>query len=353
MKKKLLDYLCCPYCRDEGELALTGISSLPGAENEEVNDGTLNCRLCNRGWPISNSIPRFVAHEDYAENFGLQWNRYKRTQLDKFSGLTISRDRFFKVTQWPKMLQSELILDAGCGAGRFTEAALSTGAEVIAFDLSGAVDANLENNKHERLHIIQADIRQLPLKRVFDRIYCLGVIQHTPDPRQSFLSLTPLLKPAGEIAIDCYIANIDRKLNFQEKVTQWLRRYTVRVQPTRLMRMVQMIVPIALPIKIALRHYFPLGRKLNMLIPIGYAAAWKKDWKLPYSRMVEWSILETYDGYAPQNDKAQSLEQVQKWFGVAGLTSIQVKAGANGINGTGRAPISNGTGTGSLHNIAD
>jgi SAM-dependent methyltransferase len=194
MRTKLLEYLCCPHCLETSKLTL---KESHFQVEDEVAEGTLHCNLCERSWPITNSIPRFVSRENYAENFGLQWNRFKRTQLDKFSGLTISRDRFFKVTQWPDHLESELILDAGCGAGRFTEAALSTGVEVIAFDLSDAVDANLENNRQERLHVIQADIFHLPFRRVFDRVFCLGVLQHTPDPQQAFLSLPPLLKTGG------------------------------------------------------------------------------------------------------------------------------------------------------------
>lgn len=54
--------------------------------------------------------------------------------------------------------------------------------------------------------------------------------------------------------------------------------------------------------------------------------------------MLEWSILETYDGYAPQNDKAQTIDQVRRWFEMAGLELIQVKMGPNGINGTGFVP---------------
>lgn len=333
MKIKLLDYLCCPKCVGEQPLAIEKLEAAHADDKDEITSGSLKCNSCQMIWPILNSIPRFVPNENYAQNFGLQWNRFKRTQLDKFSGLSISRGRFFQVTQWPENLSNQLILDAGCGAGRFTEVALSTGAEVIAFDLSDAVDANQENNRNPRLHLIQADVYNLPLrKHLLDRIYCLGVLQHTPDPQKAFACLVENLKSGGAIAADCYIANADRRLNFQERLTHFLRRYTVHVPPQQLLKIVAVAVRFLLPLKIILRHYLPLGRKLNMVIPIGYAAIWKKNWHLPYSRMYEWSVLETYDGYAPKNDIPQSLDAVKGWVQDAGLVDSVVKTGPNGIN---------------------
>ena len=40
-------------------------------------------------YPIINHIPRFVPAGGYADDFGAQWNRFPRTQLDSHSGLPI------------------------------------------------------------------------------------------------------------------------------------------------------------------------------------------------------------------------------------------------------------------------
>ena len=42
---------------------------------------------------VVKGIPRFVNSDEYASSFGLQWNFFRRTQLDSFTGLSISRDR--------------------------------------------------------------------------------------------------------------------------------------------------------------------------------------------------------------------------------------------------------------------
>ena len=96
---------------------------------DDVSSGTLQCTSCRCNFPIRDFVPRFVASENYTSNFGWQWIRFRRTQLDSHSGTTISRDRFLRSTSWtPAQLEGALVLDAGCGAGRFTEVALSLGA---------------------------------------------------------------------------------------------------------------------------------------------------------------------------------------------------------------------------------
>ena len=76
--------------------------------------------------PIVNYIPRFVMNEDEADTFGLQWHSFRTTQLDSHTGTTLTRDRFWSGTQWNRLeMEGQRILEAGCGAGRFTEIMLS------------------------------------------------------------------------------------------------------------------------------------------------------------------------------------------------------------------------------------
>lgn len=331
MKHRFLELLCCPACRSELKLDASETQSA------DIKTGHLACLTCGVRYQIADGIPRFVSAENYASNFGLQWNRFRRTQLDKFSGLDLSARRFFDTTAWPRDLTAELVLDAGCGAGRFSDVALRAGAEVVAFDLSDAVDANLANNDCSRLHVLQADITRLPLRmESFDRIYCLGVLQHTPDPRAAFAALLPMLRKGGHIAVDVYAARVSRRPNIEERISGYLRRYTTRQNPAELMRRIDRSVRLLLPLKRFLRHHVPLGRKLNMIIPIKYA--WKREWNLSREQALEWSILDTFDYYGARLEHPQSLEEVRDWFRQNGLMDITVKPGANGIIGRATKP---------------
>ncbi len=111
MKIALLNRLQCPKCQT-GELRLTATQKL----DDEIVEGELNCVTCEQIYPIVRSIPRFVESENYASNFGFQWNRFRQTQLDSYSGTIISRDRFISQTAWtPEMLANSAVLEAGCG----------------------------------------------------------------------------------------------------------------------------------------------------------------------------------------------------------------------------------------------
>ena len=98
----------------------------------------------------------------------------------------------------------KFILEAGSGAGRFTEILLKYGGIVHSFDYSMAVEANAKNNSgNDKLTLIQADIRNIPFeKETYDYVICLGVLQHTPDPNESIRSLWDMLKPGGKLVID-------------------------------------------------------------------------------------------------------------------------------------------------------
>ena len=77
---------------------------------------------------------------------------------------------------------------------------------MVAIDLSTAVDAAYQNNiKNERVHVIQADIYNLPIKNnSFDFIFSLGVLHHLPDPELGYQLLIPLLKECGVLFIWVY-----------------------------------------------------------------------------------------------------------------------------------------------------
>jgi 2-polyprenyl-3-methyl-5-hydroxy-6-metoxy-1,4-benzoquinol methylase len=158
-------------------------------------------------FPIVGGIPRFCHAENYTRTFGYQWTVFSTAQLDSRARWgNVSERRLFAETEWPRRMDGNRILEAGCGMGRFTEVLARTGAAVFAFDSSAAVESNRTNNGSlGNVHFAQADIYAPPYeKESFDRILCVGVIQHCPSPRRAFETLVPFLKPGGEIVIDVY-----------------------------------------------------------------------------------------------------------------------------------------------------
>ena len=89
------------------------------------------------------------------------------------------------------------VLDAGCGAGRFLEvSSRNRECDVVGVDLSSAIDAAQETvSGRSNVHLVQASIFELPFRpRSFDGVYCIGVIQHTPDPKAAVQSLADVVE---------------------------------------------------------------------------------------------------------------------------------------------------------------
>lgn len=333
MQEKMIDMLVCHrcggniFCKDRIVVASDG----------EIKEGVLRCNYCESEFPVNNYIPRFVPSENYTQSFGFQWNKHARTQIDKFCGQHISRDRFYSVTGWPENVKGQKILEAGCGAGRFTQIAIETGAEVFSFDYSNAVDANLENNGlHKNFHLFQADIYNVPLKkRIFDKIFCFGVLQHCPNPKKAFMNLVPYLKSGGEIVIDIYELSLRSFVNPK----YWLRPVTKRLSPDKLYEIIKKIVPKIFPVKMWITEKIPYGKYPAFFIPVAYHKGFFPYFdKFSYEQLLEWSVLDTFDKFAPKYDKPQTIYSVKRWFKEAGLKDIKVCFGPNGINGRGIKP---------------
>ena len=333
MNIELLKYLACPDCG--GVLSLAGRPE-KGNEHRSIEEGALNCDECGAAFPIVRSLPRFVSADNYAASFGFQWSKFPTLQLDAIMGNDLSRKRFYDCTRWPRELSGERILEAGCGAGRFTQFGLETGAEVFSFDLSDAVDSAFTNHQHaSRLHLFQASVYHLPLRtELFDKIFCMGVIQHCPQPKQAFLSLVPFLRPGGAIVIDVY-----SKPGFPPPLKYWIRPISRRVPPKALYSLLSRVIPLAFDVKNLLHRAPAIGPTMAALIPIGPLSHAAIGLHYSESELKQVKVLSAFDMLSPRYDLPQKMDDVRQWFREAGLVEIETRLGYNGINACGRKPL--------------
>jgi SAM-dependent methyltransferase len=331
MQRSTLDLLICPSC--QGTLRVQEVAE-EDASTGNIVEGQLECFSCGKRYPILRSLPRFVAAENYAASFGFQWHRFDRVQIDKATGNSFSRDRFDAGTQWPARLEGQRILEAGSGAGRFTQVALETGAEVYSFDLSAAVDANYRTNgNNANLHLFQASIYEIPLRRgSFDKLFCFGVLQHCPDVKRAFMGLVPYLKPGGEIVIDVYQMH-----SGIPPLKYWARPFVSHMKTETIYNLLNWTIPPAFEVKKALHGIPKIGPTLSKLVPIGPISHAPR---LVYTddQLKQVKILSALDMLSPKYDQPQSVETVRQWFKEAGLVETQIWIGYNGVNARGRRP---------------
>jgi SAM-dependent methyltransferase/uncharacterized protein YbaR (Trm112 family) len=327
MKTELLKLLCCPSC--SGELLLLKVRE----GKDEVKSGTLGCVSCGAEFAVENYVPCFVPAVNYSANFGFQWNRFSKTQLDSHSGHPISRARFFQESGWtPDELRGAIVLDAGCGSGRFAEIALDCGATVVAVDYSAAVAACWDNLQYRgQFHVVQADICHLPFRKsCFDYVYSFGVLQHTPDPRLAFDALPQCLKSGGSIAVDIY--RLSWKCLVMPKY--WLRPVTKRLPAKLLFRLVNGSVPILLPLSRLIARLPKIGGRFRYLIPV---ANYEGTLPLSQEQQFEWAVLDTFDMLSPAYDKPKMARTLRRWFKEVGLQDVQISESYVAV-GKGRKP---------------
>ncbi|MGO9120630.1 MAG: methyltransferase domain-containing protein [Desulfomonilaceae bacterium] len=330
MRQEHTVYLCCPACRQDVRLI-----SAREFQQGIIEDGVLECVGCSAEYKIVRGVPRFVRERNYAASFGYEWRKHPTTQYDSQLGVGFSAKRFFDETQWDRHLFGEVVMEAGCGSGRFTEQAASTGAMVLSLDLSQAVDANYASNgRKDNVLIVQGDIYAAPFKDlVADKVFCLGVLQHLPDPKSGFLSLLKHLKPGGSVVIDVY--SLTWKTIF--KTNHLVRPLTKRLPPQFLYRWVRRYVDMVWPL-CRLISKLPYGRQFNRIALMIADQTGQVD--VSDAFLKELAILDTFDWLSPYYDKPQLISTVRRWFADAELESIDVRYGYNGIQARGIKPCS-------------
>lgn len=294
------------------------------------NDGFL-CTIKNEKYPIVNGIPRFVPTQNYSDGFGLQWNTYKKTQLDSYTKTTITEDRLRNSLGIDlKELKGKTILEAGCGAGRFTEVLLKYGAYVYSFDLSSAVEANWFNNKDKgKLVIFQGDVLKIPFEdNSFDYVICLGVLQHTPSSSKSLHSLFRVVKPGGKIVVDHYKYHLGIFTSLYLVYWFIIRQCKISLQ----LKITDKITNIFFPVHWYFRDNKFVQILLRRISPINF---YYPKYPLNKELHFEWSKLDTHDRNTDYYKRHYSKKGFEKLFlSLNNAEKISIKIGGTGFLGS-------------------
>jgi SAM-dependent methyltransferase len=298
LKASLLAWLRCPVCRAR-------LSA--NTEFDDIQTGRLTCAQ-GHAFPILRGVPRFVSQDAYTRSFSYEWDKFRRTQLDSATGHTDTRDRLQASLSFPlSELRGKLVLDAGCGMGRFAEIVHRYGGTYIGMDYSYAVDAAYRNAGHlPGVHFVQADIFAPPFDDgAFDLAMSLGVLHHTPDPRAAFGSLSRVVKGGGQLTITVYDAG--NKLYVAN--SKFWRRYTTQLPKPLLHALSYGAVPL---------YYLWTLPRLGWLFRGVAFISLERDWR--------WRVLDTFDWYSPKYVSWHTHHEVFGWFKENGFGSVEVLA---------------------------
>lgn len=298
-KSDLHSLFICPRCS----------ASFEWHKNEIV------CTECGNQIKILDCIPRFVTSLTH-DNFAIQWKKFSDVQLDSHNGTTCSRDRLLaQCGLQPEDFKGKKILEVGCGAGRFTEILVNFGAKIISVDYSSAVEACALNNasafERGQLTLAQADVFSLPFKlKTFDIVMCYGVLQHTGNANLALKCLWEHVAVGGVLLVDRYQLSFRHFLPFK----YLLRPLMKRMHPLKVLALAENTCKLLVPLqrkvlrslkgdgfKRYIRHV--INRSPNSVYPLNLEI----EGKLTPEIAFQWSVLDTFDQWAPKYDMPQTL----------------------------------------------
>ena len=277
-----------------------------------------SCCTCGKEFPSIRGVLRFVDTENYADSFGYQWQQFSTTQLrPEVAEVNFRRRTGLRLED----LRGKLVLDVGCGMGRFADVATRWGARVVGVDLSAAAEVAARNLAGRDFVALQADVFALPFApESFDCIYSIGVLHHTPDCEKAFRALPRYLKPGGSLAVWLY-SGYNNWYRFSDQYRKLTHRVPIRV----LHNLLRVAVPCLNGLDRALRGVPVIGGTMAGLVHHVFPVS--------LNRNPEIRVLDTLDWYAPRFQSKHTYEQVFGWFESCGLEDLTVADVSIGVKG--------------------
>src|SRR5262249_2658425 len=139
----------------------------------------------------------------------------------------------------------------------------------------------------------------------FDGVYCIGVVQHTPDPQLAMTTLPRFLIAGGRIAITAY----ERKPWTLLYPKYWLRPLTKRVGKQKLLAGIKGLMPVPFPLTDVLFRIPLLGRVFMFAIPV---ANYVDQPALTRRQRYDWAVLDTFDMLSPEYDLPRTQQEIEE-----------------------------------------
>ena len=320
MHPRFVELLCCPQTGADLELRIDSCDA-----DGLVERGRLIAAQGGHEYPIINGIPRFVDQEHYAGSFGYEWQKWSRVQFEQANvgrPMAGHTQRMFAAISGlaPADLAGKLVIEFGCGPGRFLDLVRRGGGIAVGIDMSAAVESARANFAGDAdVLIVQGDILRPPVKPAhFEIGYTFGVLHHTPAPGQGLAALAQVVKPGGLIACSVY-----QRVGFYADPSVALFRAAINAIRRTLGPQAAIAVARAYAYFAAYVLHQPMQLARRIPIVRRFASYFTK-YVCPYLPLPDgrWRVLDIFDAITPTFASTHTAEEVRGWFERAGCASI-------------------------------
>lgn len=252
---------------------------------------------------------------DVAARYDVIWSRFDQQYAD---------DRPWHFESIAHLLPLELIrgrvLELGCGSGRDAAYLGRLGCDVVAVDLSDeAVRAAVRRAQRlAAFHVVQADLQELPLAdRSFDVVYSYGALHHLGSPERGLAEALRVLRPGG-LAVAYVYEDLTERSAVERKLLSAVKRIrcvTTKMPPRLVYGLCTALAPPAWALLTVPAHILNRWGATSVIarrIPLRYGTG-------PLAVRGD-----LYDRFATPIEFRYSRRAVERWFGGAGLTDVQV-----------------------------
>lgn len=249
------------------------------------------------------------------KSFGEEWGKF-----DTFTEVEIKNagDQYFDIVNEHMLNKDSVVLDMGCGSGRWTKYVAHKVKVVEAVDPSKAIFfAAKTYSSLYNVRFSRADVENLPFEdNTFDFVFSLGVLHHIPDTTKALKDLISKLKPTGYALIYLYYSLDNRgflfKLIFH---LSGLLRMVISRLPTILKQMVCDVIAVVI--------YLPLVSLSRLIKKVVPGKGFKKV-PLAYYHDKSWNIIrnDALDRFGTPLEQRFSKIEIKEMLEKAGMHNI-------------------------------
>lgn len=216
-------YLKCKfYCSRHDTYKIGDISKrdCEDCANFEIESGELRCPSCGKRYPIIDGIPDMICFEEFDPIAQIKMKEIEVRDREapverKFYSDYMWYGEIPPVLKLLKLSDEDILLELGCGSGRFT-GIYSRRCTVFAVDFSLRALQECKKNSDGKstLHLIRANIEYLPfLKNRFNKIVSTQVMCYLPEKARfkSYAEIIRVLHDNGSFVMTVYNYNQIKK----------------------------------------------------------------------------------------------------------------------------------------------